>query len=173
LVSTSGQSIKHKTEKSTSRIKTTSRNFQAKKLKELTIASDILESTDDYVTAFDRTWNIIYINKTTSKYFGMKPEELIGKNFWKTFPKFVGTDVEKNYLEAMDKREIRRFEWKTIYANTGFREFTVFPSAEGIMVYGVDITERKQLQQKLEEHTKKILKSLLKRELNSFKRKNV
>lgn len=87
------------------------------------IASDILESTDDYVSSFDRKWNFIYINKTTSKYFGVEPEELIGKNFWKTFPKFVRTAVEKNYREAMEKREIRRFEWETIYAHTGFREF--------------------------------------------------
>jgi PAS domain S-box-containing protein len=37
-------------------------------------------------------------------------------------------------------------------------EFTVFPSVEGITVYGVNITERKQLQQKLEEYTKNLEK---------------
>ncbi len=158
MVNNSGQLIKHKPEKTTSKTKPRNRNLQAEKLKELTIASDILERTDDYVSSYDRNWNIVYINKTTSKYFGRKPEELIGKNFWKTFPNFVGTAVEKNYRWAMEKREIRRFEWKTIYANTGFREFTVFPSAEGIIVYGVDITERKQLQEKLEEHTKNLEK---------------
>jgi len=56
----------------------------------------------------------------------------------------------------MDKREVKRFEWKTIYANTGYRQFTVFPSAEGITVYGVDITERIELQQKLEEYAKNL-----------------
>lgn len=125
---------------------------------ELRLAADILESIDDYVSAFDRNWNISYINKTTSKWFGAEPKELIGKNFWKTFPNFVGTAVEKNYREAMTKREIRRFEWQTIYAKTGTREFTVFPSAGGITVYGVDITERKQLQMKLQEYTRDLEK---------------
>ncbi len=58
----------------------------------------------------------------------------------------------------MSKREVRRFEWETIYANTGFRQFTVFPSAEGITVYGIDITERKRLQQKLEAYAKNLEK---------------
>jgi PAS domain S-box-containing protein len=113
------------------------------------IAADILESIDDYVSSFDRNWNIIYINKTTANDFGFEQKELLGKNFWKTFPHFVGTALEKNYQEAMSKRETRRFEWKTIYADTGFREFTVFPSAEGIAVYGHDITERKKAEEEL------------------------
>ncbi len=129
---------------------------QPAKRSKLRIAADILESIDDYISAFDRNWTFIYLNKKTAKDFGFKPEELMGKNFWKTFPQFVGTDIEKNYCEAMSCREIRRFEWKTIYANTGYREFTVFPSAEGITVYGIDITERTQLRQKLEEYAKNL-----------------
>jgi PAS domain S-box-containing protein len=125
-------------------------------LRKLRIAADILESIDDYVSAFDRNWNFIYVNENTARILGYSPKELIGKNFWKTFPNFIGTKLEKNYREAMSNREIRRFEWKTIYAKTGYREFTVFPSLEGITVYGVDITKRKQLQQKLEEYTKNL-----------------
>ncbi len=128
-------------------------NFSRDKL---TIAADILESIDDYISAFDKEWNFIYVNKNTARSFGYEPEELLGKNFWATFPVFLGTDIERNYREAMNKRVIRRFEWETIYAKTGWREFTVFPSVEGITVYGIDITERKTLQRKLEEYTKNL-----------------
>ncbi len=120
------------------------------------IALDILESIDDYIMAFDRNWNIIYSNKKNAGDLGYKPEDLLGKNWWSTFPRFIGTELERTYLEAMNKRQIRRFEWKTIYANTGWREFTVFPSTEGIVVYGVDITKRKILQQQLEDYTKNL-----------------
>jgi PAS domain S-box-containing protein len=113
------------------------------------IANEILESIGDYVSAFDRNWNIIYINKATAKDFGFKPEKLLGKNFWKKFPDFLGTALEKNYREAMAKRVVRRFEWKTIYAGTGYKEFTVFPCPEGITVYGHDITERKKAEEEL------------------------
>jgi two-component system sensor kinase FixL len=122
------------------------------------IAWDILESIDDYISAFDRDWNFIYVNRKTANDFGVSPKELLGKNFWKTFPNFIGTDIEKHYFEAMYKGTVKRFEWKTIYANTGYREFTVFPSNEGITVYGVDINKRKELQRKLEEYTKNLEK---------------
>lgn len=157
MVNSSGKFIIQNPEQ-TLQTKKSDKSNQDRKRSKLRIAADILESIDDYVSAFDRDWNFIYINKTTANFFGCEPKELIGKNFWQTFPKFVGTVLEKNYRETMSKREIRRFEWKTIYAHTGFREFTVFPSAEGITVYGVDITERKQLQQKLEEYAKNLEK---------------
>ncbi len=124
----------------------------------LQIAADILDSIDDYISAFDRDWNILYISKKTAHDFRMKTEDILGKNFWKTFPNFVGTAVEENYRAAMEKREIRQFEWETIYAKTGFRLFKVFPSAEGITVYGVDITDRIVLQRKLEDYAKNLEK---------------
>ena len=139
-------------------LESTKKSLQGPKRNKSSIALDILESIDDYISAFDRNWNFIYINKTTAHDFGMNPKDLIGKNFWETFPHFIGTNLEKNYRDAMSKREVKRFEWKTIYANTGFRQFTVFPSVDGITVYGIDITERVQLQQKLEEYAKNLEK---------------
>ncbi len=132
------------------------RNKQETNQHRLRTAADILESIDDYVSAFDKDWNFIYVNKATANDFGFKPEELIGKNFWKSFPKFIGTDLEKNYREAMSKREIRRFEWKTIYATGGFLEFKVFPSAEGITVYGVNITVRKMAEEMLKKNEEQL-----------------
>ena len=126
------------------------------------IAIDILESIDDYMYSLDKNWNFLYINKTAAEDFGFPSEELVGKNIWKMFPKFVGTDVEKNYRQAMDKREIRRFEWKTIYVHSKFKEFTVFPSAYGLTIYSKEITERKKAE---EEHYKS--RELLKNVINS------
>ncbi len=135
-------------------------NNPNQKLDRLKIAAEILESIDDYISAFDKEWNFIYLNKNTAESFGYKPEELLGKNFWQTFPRFVGTEIERIYREAMTNRVVKRFEWETIYAKTGWRQFTVFPSVEGITVYGIDITERKMLQQKIEEYTKNLEKTV-------------
>jgi PAS domain S-box-containing protein len=159
MVNLSGQVIKRKPEhKPEKPLRNNSETKIQTRQSKQRIALDILESIDDYIRALDRDWNFIYLNKNTATSLGFKPQALIGKNFWKTFPKFVGTLLEKNYRETMVKREVRRFEWETIYAKTGFREFTVFPSADGITVNGVDITERKRLQRKLEEYTKNLEK---------------
>jgi PAS domain S-box-containing protein len=154
MVHASGISDKPKAEK-TPRKPPSPQNCQNEE-RRLRIAEDILESIDDYISAFDRNWNFIFVNRTTANGFGYNVEELLGKNLWETFSHFVGTELERNYREAMSKREIRRFEWKTLYAHAGYREFTVFPSAEGITVYGIDITERKLLQQKIDEYTKNL-----------------
>ena len=115
--------------------------------------ADILESIDDYVYSLDRNWNVIYIGSKAAKDLRFNAKELVGKNFWQTFPSFLGTTVETNFREAMAKRAIRRFEWKTEFVE-GFVDFAVFPSVEGITVYGKDITERKQMELKVEEYSK-------------------
>jgi len=110
--------------------------------------ADILGSIDDYVYSLDQNWNIIYISSKAAKDLRFNAEELVGKNFWQTFPAFLGTAVETNFREAMAKKAIRRFEWKTVFVE-GCAEFAVFPSVEGITVYGKDITERKKTEEEL------------------------
>lgn len=110
--------------------------------------ADILGSIDDYVYALDVNWNISYISSKAAKDLGFKAEELVGKNFWETFPTFLGTEVETNFRTAAAEKAIRRFEWKTIFVR-GCIEFAVFPSVEGITVYGKDITERKEAEEEL------------------------
>ncbi len=125
------------------------KSSQKSKQSKQRIAADILESIDDYMYSLDKNWNFLYINKTAAKDFGFPPKEIIGKNIWKMFPKLAGTIVEKSYSEAMEKRETRRFEWKTVYTHGMFKEFTVFPSADGVTVYSKDVTERKKAQDEL------------------------
>ena len=58
----------------------------------------------------------------------------------------------------MSQRKVKHFEWKTLYAQ-GIREFTVFPSAEGITIYGKDITERKKAEEALRENERRLNRS--------------
>lgn len=110
--------------------------------------NDILVSIDDSVFALDNDWNFIYVSNKTAKDLQHPVAELVGKNFWQAFPEFCGTAMETNLREAMTNREIRRFEWKTIFS-PGYREFTVFPSVEGVTIYGKDIAERKRSEEKM------------------------
>ena len=109
---------------------------------------EILDSINDYIYLIDSNWNFVYVSKYSAKDCGFEPSELIGKNIWSVMPQLLGTEVEKNYREVMNKRETKRFEWKTIYTDS-IKEFAVFPSAEGITVYGKDITKRKKAEQEL------------------------
>ncbi|MTK64434.1 MAG: PAS domain S-box protein [Methanobacterium sp.] len=105
--------------------------------------SDMIESISDYVYAIDSDWNFIYVNESAANDVGYESSELLGKNIWAAVDKLVGTELEANFREAMTKREIKHFDWETVYTDS-YREFTVYPSAEGITVYGKDITKRKK-----------------------------
>jgi PAS domain S-box-containing protein len=121
--------------------------FLAKQNKQLL---DILDSIHAYFYSLDTNWNFLYISKCMADDFNLKPEDLIGKNFWDTFPGFLGTAVEDNFRETIKTKEIHHFEWQTIYVkDRPYREFTVFPSADGITVYGADITKRKNAEDAL------------------------
>jgi len=67
------------------------------------------------------------------------------------FPKHLGTEYEKNLRAAMEQKEIRRFEISGKYT-TAYYEMVVFPSQEGIIVLGSDITKRKQAEESLKSY---------------------
>ncbi|MFY9637686.1 MAG: ATP-binding protein, partial [Methanobacterium sp.] len=112
-------------------------------------------SIRDYIYSIDKNWKFIYINEPSAKDVGYKSSELVGKNIWKTVNKLAGTKLEKEFRKAMNKREIRQFEWKTLYTDS-YREFTVYPSTDGITVYGKDITKRKKAEEEIEFEKKRL-----------------
>jgi PAS domain S-box-containing protein len=110
--------------------------------------SDMIESINDYIYSLDKDWNFIYVNETSARDIGHTSSELVGKNIWKTVSKLAGTELEKEFAYVMNNREIRQFEWKTLYTES-IREFTIYPSAEGITVYGKDISKRKKAEEEI------------------------
>ena len=108
--------------------------------------AEVLESIQDNFYSLDRHWNFVYVNKQAATQLGKNPKDLIGQNIWKIFPKARATLFEENYREAMDKREIRRFETHGKYVDAWVM-VTVFPSLDGISVWLVDITQRKKAEE--------------------------
>jgi PAS domain S-box-containing protein len=110
--------------------------------------NEVLASIQDVFYVLDRDWNFVYVNSHFSSRAGMEPEDLIGNNIWKMFPKAIGTVLEENYRAAMEKREIRRFEVFGQYVDAWYIN-TVYPSATGITIVATDITERKRAEEAL------------------------
>ncbi len=112
--------------------------------------NEILESIQDDFYVLDRNWNFVYASRLFTSKVGKEPKDFVGNNIWKMFPKHMGTIFEENFREAMEKREVRRFEVGGKYTPAWYR-MTAFPSAEGITVLGTDITERKRAEEALSE----------------------
>jgi PAS domain S-box-containing protein len=110
--------------------------------------NEIVASIQDDFYVLDRDWNFVYASKLFTSKVGKEPEDFVGNNIWRMFPKHMGTVLEANFRAAMEKREIRRFEVDGKYTAAWYR-MTAFPSAEGITVLGTDISERKQVEESL------------------------
>ena len=111
---------------------------------------EILESITDDFMVLDRNWNYVYANSQAARLLGLEPATIVGKNFWTLFPQNRGTEIERNLIEAMEHRQIRRFEINGQYSNK-CKIITTYPSVEGIALIATDITERKNLEAQLHE----------------------
>lgn len=81
----------------------------------------------------DHRWNYVYANSQAAKLVGLKPEDIVGKNFWDLFPQNRGTYIERNLREAMEAKKIRRFELFGQYS-LRYKLITTYPSVDGIVL---------------------------------------
>ena len=115
--------------------------------------SEILESIQNNFYVIDQNWNYVYINNQAANAVNKEPQDFIGQNHWKMFPQYVGTVMEENFYAAMEKREVRQFEIDSPYNSNTFL-VTVNPSTEGITIVEINITERKNAEEDLNQSQK-------------------
>lgn len=108
----------------------------------------ILESITDGFCALNNKWEVTYFNKTAERVLCCKREDVIGKNIWDYFPLSSEGKFYDEYQRAMTEKVSIQFE--EYYAPIGvWVAIRVYPTADGIAVYFVDITEQKKIQEKI------------------------
>jgi PAS domain S-box-containing protein len=119
---------------------------------------NILESITDAFYAIDRDWRFTYVNHQAEVLLGHRREDLIGKNFWEEFPEAVGSAFDEAYHRCMNDDVTVSFE---VYYPPHERWYEVhtYPSPNGLAVYFRDISEQKQLTERLESERKRLVES--------------
>lgn len=111
-------------------------------------AIHILETITDGFCTLDREWRFTYINSQLEKILQKSRAELLGKNIWEVYPDAVGSTFYQKYYEAFITNIPIEFEEFCPYLNIWI-ETKVYPSEQGLTIYGRDITNRKQIEQEL------------------------
>ena len=119
---------------------------------------EFLETTHDSFFILDRDWRFLFINRRAAELLGHPPEELIGKAYWETFPKYIGTEAEKHYRRAMEERVPVHFSHAGVYTDS-YYEVSIYPTRDGIAVSGANRTEEKKAQEALRQLSEAVKQS--------------
>lgn len=112
-------------------------------------ALSVLESITDGLFTLDLNWCFTYVNRAAEGMIGAGREELLGKNFWATYPSVLGSALEVEYRRAFQDRITTEVEhlytpWGRWFASK------VYPAGEGgLSIYFRDITIQKEAEAQL------------------------
>ena len=110
----------------------------------------MLENMSDAFYLLDPQWRYVYLNKAALKLLQRDQAELLNRNIWDEFPYLRDTPLQTGFLSAVRNNEPFHYEFFSNLMNNWI-ELDAYPSAEGLAVYFHSITDKKLMEQRLEQ----------------------
>ena len=110
----------------------------------------ILEAMPTAFYSVDTEWRFTYVNVEAERLLGAAREDLVGGTLWELFPAAVGSDFDTHFRGAVESGVPVSFDAFYPEPLNGWYEVRAWPSPEGLSVYFVDITARREAQDELE-----------------------
>ncbi|MBC2933579.1 SpoIIE family protein phosphatase [Nocardioides sp. zg-1228] len=110
----------------------------------------VLEAMPSAFFQLDRDWHFTYVNSEAERLLGSSRVHLIGTAIWEAFPSSVGSSFETHYRSAVESGEPVTFEAYHPAPLRAWYEVRAWPSPEGLAVYFVDITARREARAELD-----------------------
>jgi PAS domain S-box-containing protein len=102
---------------------------------------NILESITDAFFGLDENWRFTYVNQTAYTLTGYEPGELIGKNFWETFPGLLDSQFEQMHRRVMRDRVAESLT-EFYPDHDRWYEVRSYPATNGITIYFRNVTQQ-------------------------------
>jgi PAS domain S-box-containing protein len=109
-----------------------------------------LENMSDAFYLLDTQWRLVYVNKAALKLVGRSGRPLTGYVLWDEFAYLRDTPLFEGFHNAVRTNTPFHYEYFSNLMNNWI-ELDAFPSPEGLAVYFHSITERKLMQQRLDQ----------------------
>ncbi|SNT37724.1 PAS domain S-box-containing protein/diguanylate cyclase (GGDEF) domain-containing protein [Granulicella rosea] len=108
----------------------------------------LLEATTDCVFVLGADWVFTFINKSAIEMIA-QGRDLIGSNFWDSFPTVLGSEVEEHYRRAI--RDSVAVSFEAFYPGAAaLFEVNIQPSGDGLAVFFRNITEQRAIRMELQ-----------------------
>jgi PAS domain S-box-containing protein len=119
---------------------------------------ELADSIADSFVALNSDLRYVYWNKACERITGIRAEDAIGRHLFEVFSEDEGTQkVANTYLKVMKTGKPRVFiDELEMNGRKVSVENHIYPSRTGVSVFTKDITQRKELQNKLEEYTQRL-----------------
>jgi PAS domain S-box-containing protein len=112
--------------------------------------TEAFECIDGAFVMLDRAWRFTFVNLNAAAAVDRRPDELLGKNLWDSFPAMRDSPMAAHHRKAMEQRVPVHFEDR--HPVTGlWYEVTVYPTPEGIAAHWHDISARKRAEHALQQ----------------------
>ncbi len=109
----------------------------------------VLESMPAGFYALTREWRFTQVNAEAERMLDRHRDELIGEVLWEAFPAAVGSEFEEAYRRAVTTGEPVTFDAYYPAPLDGWYEVRAWPTADGLSVYFLEVTERVRAQDEL------------------------
>jgi diguanylate cyclase (GGDEF)-like protein/PAS domain S-box-containing protein len=113
--------------------------------------ASMLDSISDGFVLLDREYRFTFLNHQGEIILNRTAAELLGRELWEAFPDAVGTSFDEVYHRVMEEGVSERFEEFYPEPLNAWLEVRAEPSAEGIVIYFQDVTERRARQHEREQ----------------------
>jgi PAS domain S-box-containing protein len=110
----------------------------------------VLEAMPAGFYNLDRDWRFTHINAEAERLLGRGREDLLGKVLWDAWPAANDSDFEENYRRAVRTGLPVSFDAYYPPPLNGWYELRAWPTPDGLSVYFLEVTERRQVQQQAE-----------------------
>ena len=111
-----------------------------------------LDWIDDGCLLFDQRLDCVYANESGSAWFGLTPDDLVGRNLRSQFSTTVASEFQREALAAFSNKASARATLHDEPAGK-WHEVTIYPSDDGLLAIITDVTARKRAEHERAAHT--------------------